>query len=292
MEYVDQLSEFLLKEIGKPTFALNVQNSDDSFQIQLWFYSPPSKLSEDNTVIYTVGLSRRYFEGPCPWIELSFQVEGHYDRPQLEKLGMIFGELIYDTCKMTQFTPNLLLTNLKRPFMPNMQDVLVVEGAGMRPLWLEMEDRTVRMLQLIPVYKEELHLIRKMGFWNTYRTFIENKINFFSPNRQKIEKQFFHPDDQRLVREVEIYKTESSKEEIWLNIKKWYQVNAPAIQAAQLETQPALSENWEMIFGLNKSFIVTKTDEWLVQHWQSLYSGRFLPTPEKFLPINPHFLPN
>lgn len=296
MGYYDQLSGALLKEIGKPTFAINVQNIDDSFRIQLWFYSPPSRISYENTVIYTVGLSQRYFEGPCPWIELSFQVEGKYDRSQLEKLGMVLGELIYDTCKVTQFTPNLLLTGLERPIMPNMQNILVAEGAGIRPLWVELEDRSIRILQLIPVYKEELPFIREMGFWNTFRSFIENKINFFKSNRPKIEKTFFHPDDQRLVREVEIYKGFPSEEKIWYDIRKWYKVNAPAIQAASKESQPVSSDNWEMIFGLNNinhdKISISKTDEWLKGHWQGIYAGSVLPTQEKYLSVNPYFFPN
>lgn len=296
MQIFNEIEQSFFQLHGQPTFGIKTENVDASFQIQLWFYSPPSNLSADNTVIYTVGLSQRYFESPCPWIELSFQVPGQYKRPQLEKLGMILGELIYDTCKVTHFTPNLLLTGLKHYFMPDMKEILVVEGAGIRPLWLEMEDKTVRMLQLIPVYNEELPLICEMGFWNTYRTFIENKINFLAPNRTRIKESRFHPDDQRLARKVEIYNAEPSKDKIWQDIQKWYQVNAPGIQAAQLEKQPSPSDNWEVIFGLNNlytdKFTVAKTDEWLENHWQRLYAGCVLPTQERFLSINPHFFPN
>ena len=294
MCFTKNIESLWLSYFNKPSFGLNVQNSDDLCLFQLWFYLPPSKLSSDNTVIYTVGLSRRYFESPCPWIELSFQAPGRHDRPQLEKLGMILGELVYDTLKVTHFTPNLLLTGLKRQFMPNMRDMLVIEGAGMRPLWIEMDDRIVRILQLLPLYQEEVPLIREMGFWNTYRRFIKQKINFLEPNRPKLTNRQFHPDDQQLAREVVINQGSPSKEKIWQDIQKWYRVNAPRIQAAQIEQPPAPSDNWEETFGLSKSFTdkasVAQTDEWLEQHGKRLYAGGFLPTQEKFLPVNPYFI--
>ncbi len=288
------IERFFFRLYGKPSFGIETENADGSFRIHLWYYLPPSKQPEENTVIYTVGLSQKYFESACPWIELSFHVPGQHGRTQLEKLGMILGEFIYDTFKVTNFTPNLLLTGLKHHFMPDMRNIMVGEGAGMRPLWLELEDRTVRVLHLIPVYSEELPHIREMGFWNTYRTFMEHKINFLAPNRTKLSKAQFHTDDQRLAREVEIYKGLPPREKIWTDVQKWYKANAPKIPAAQFEQPPAHSDHWEKIFGLNNSsgqkIPEVKTDEWIEQHWERLYAGGFLPTQEKVLPINSHFI--
>lgn len=279
--------------LGTPAFGLQTENTDASFRLQFWFYPPPSKFSEDNTVLCTVGLSQRYFEGACPWIELMFQVPGRHARPQLEKLGVVIGEVLFNTLKVTRFTPNLLLTSLRRPLLPNMRDILVVEGAGLRPLWMETDDRNIQILHLLPVYQEEVPLIRKMGFWNTYRRFIEQEVDFLSPNRPKLVDTQFHPDEQRLAREVSIYQGGLSIEKIWRDIQGWYQANAPRVPAAQLPGPPAALDNWEDSFGLTASFPGKKPPEdpenWLEEHWERLYAGGFLPGLEETLSVNPHF---
>lgn len=288
------IANFFTTEFGQPSFGINSENAEGSFKIQLWVYLPPSGYSSDNIVIQTVGLAQRSFNGPCPWIELSFQIPGQHERPQLEKLGMLLGELIYDTLKVTEFTPNLLLTHLKRQYMPEMQDIMVTEGAGLRPLWVEMEDRTIRMLSLIPLYRDEVSIIRKMGFWNSYRDFIYQKINFVEVARPRLRQAMFHPDELRGAREVAIYNAPISKAEIWEDIRRWYQLNAPNIKAAQLKEQPAYSANWADIFGLSSSLDSrnhsSQSDEWIVQHWKRLYAGGFLPTQDKVLHLNPHFI--
>lgn len=288
------IEQFFLTTWGKPAFSLNTENSDASFRIQLWFYPPPSNHSTDNNAVCTLGLSQRYFDGPCPLIELSFQVPGQYVNQQLEKLGIILGELLFNTLTITQFTPNLLLTNLKYQFMPDMRDMMVIEGAGIRPLWIEMEERAIRILHLVPVYVEEVPLIREMGFWNTYRTFVDKKINFLQPHRPKIVEAMFHPEEQKLAREVDIYNGLPLNEKIWTSIQKWYFTNASNIPAANIENQPLPSDDWEYILGLSKVFTdktpVEKTDRWLEHFWMRLYGGGFLPTRRKSLPVNPNFI--
>lgn len=299
MTDTQEMDNLFYNSFGKPDFGLNVQNSDDSFQIQLLFYSPPSKLSADNTVIYTIGLSQRYFDSPCPWIELSFQVPGIHKRPQLEKLGTILGEFIYDTLKVTHFTPNLLLPGLKRQFMPEMQDMMVLEGAGIKPLWLEVgQNLNIRILHLLPVYKEEVPLIKIMGVWNIYRSFIKQHINFLEPNRKQLTEPEFYPEELKLAREVSIYQQPLDEIQLSQQIRNWYIHNAPELPVAKTSQLPLKIENLKKHFGINdrKEDSLSASDGYnhpldLVQLWERLYAGYYQYKKGIGLTPNPNFTP-
>ena len=300
MPIINKIETSFLQLYGRPAFGVNVENRDATLRFQLWFYPPPSDFSEENNVIYTVGLSEQTFTGPCPKIELSFQFPGKFRRWQLEKLGKILGTLIHDTLKVTNFTPNLLLTTLKHPIMPAMGDILVIEGAGMRPLWMELEDKTcIRLLHLLPVYRTEVPLIRQMGLWNTYRQFIEHKINFLTPNRTGLTEAHFHPDNLKLAREVAVYQKPPSGEQIWQQITLWYQHNAPGIELIQLEELPFSKHDWPEALGLTNGISITalfdgeiSDQDWLCQYWEGLYSGCYKYIENHGLVLNPHYFPN
>jgi hypothetical protein len=286
--------------LGKPSFGIKAENISSLNNFQLWFYPPPSKFSSDNTVIYTVGLCEYYFISSCPNIELSFQVPGKHGRPQLEKLGMILGELIFDTLKIAHFTPNLLLTGLKRLLMPGMKDILVLEGAGIRPLWIEDEKgRNIRILQLLPVYEDELPLIRRMGYWNTYRSFIKHKINFFEPNRKSLSDVEYFPEELKLAREVGVYQPPPDMYRLTEQIGTWYAQNAPLLPAAKTMELPLTVENMEKVYGIRwqefekePSSRESENAEIVNNLWERLYSGYYKKGENNTIIKNPHFFPS
>lgn len=292
-----EIAPNFLHLFGKPDFGLKAETDDSTFDIQLWFYTPPSAISQENTVIYTVGLSNYTFDSPCPKIELSFQFPGQFQRWQLEKLGRLLGTFIHDTLKVTHFTPNLLLTGLKRPFMPAMWDILVIEGAGMRPLWIELEDQAaIRMLHLLPVYTDEVPLIQQLGFWNTYRQLIHQKINFLAPNRPKLSKIEFHPDDLQLARVVPVYQAPRTLEQLRMDIQHWYQINAPTLPAAHHQV-PQVPTGQAAFWGLHEERYQAQRQQfndherrWLTYHWEAIYAGNYQ-VEENHLKTNAYFSP-
>lgn len=210
---------------------------------------------------------------------------------------MTLAEMIYDVLKVTHFTPNLLLTGLKRPLMPGMQDLLVAEGAGLRPLWIGTEGQpSIRMLHLIPVYPSEVSLVRQMGAWNTYRCFLKQKINFLQPGRAALKTPQYHDKEWKLARAVDVYRRPANPTgRLIQDIRQWYQANAPFTPATQHDQIPESHQAQEHYFGLPAEYghLLTNTAE---KHefsllWEYLYAGAFLPGDEPQLKPNPHFMP-
>ncbi len=269
--------------LGKPDLGIKTENEDASFNVELWFYLPPSKFSSENTVIYTVGISQGSFNSPCPFIELSYQVPGKHGDSQLEKLGMILGELIYDTLKHAHLTPNLILSGLKRQFMPGMQNMILLEGNGFRPLWIESaKDQHIRILQLLPVYASELSLIRQMGSGNTYRSFISQNIDIFGANRTPLKSVEYFDGELKLAREIEIYGDLPDENQISQQIINWYNHNAPELPLSSHDEGVLKLDMLEDIFSIKKldkdllsnAYINSPKD--LPEFWERLYSGFYV----------------
>ena len=293
-------AQALTSAIGVPAHILDINMEDEGYPpFQFWFYHPPSKVSFEDTVVYTVGLANSSQGGACPYVELFFQFTGKYPVEQLNNLAQILGGLVHETRKRVRFTPNTLIRNLPIELLPGMRDVMVQEGAGRRALWVELQDRTVRVLSLIALYPQEANWCATKSGFNTYHAFLNQGIDFLKPRRQQLTDFPVEPTGRQLARICDLSQSTDppSPDELWDEVRSWYELNAPNIAKKQT---PDLYQTLE---NLGESLGVTLPEfpediphvqaqfTFLVTHWEMIYSGAYEPGPAGKLKANPNFIP-
>ena len=299
MSTLTSYGQALSFSIGVPVHILDVKPANGLPPFQFWFYSPPSRVSLEDTVVYTVGLADQPQQGACPFVELFFQFSGKYPVEQLNNLASLLGGLIQEAAKRTHFSPNLLLRNLPIDILPGMKDILVCECAGRRPLWVEMEDRTIRVLSLIGLYPDETaQCIEKSGF-NTYYAFLQQNIDFLKPRRPHLEPFSTDLTGYHLARIADLAQPPGPQEpgETWKQIIDWYARNIPTLGAQmQVEWFEAIPQ-LGILLGVETPDFSLAADpqqaavEFLNLHTERIFAGAYLPEDGKSLKHNPNFVP-
>lgn len=292
-------AQALTSALGAPAHILDVNAQDSLPPFQFWFYNPPSKVSFEDTVCYTVGFADQSQGGACPYVELFFQFTGKYPIDQLNNLASILGGFLQEVRRRSRFTPNLLVRNLPIELLPGMRDILLVEGAGRRPLWVELSDRTIRVLSLVCLYPQEAAWCAEKSGFNTYHAFLDQGIDFLKPRRKSLEEFSIDFTGQQLARVLDLTRSTDplSPEELWEEVREWYRLNAPDLGKNLTEDLYGSLETLDILLGVPFPDFPEEMNPrqarllFLFTHWERIYAGAYEPTSGEHLVSNPHFVP-
>ncbi|WP_271782129.1 SMI1/KNR4 family protein [Aquimarina algiphila] len=242
----EEIFSFLKEWYGKPDYHFEYNNvSDELLMIYILVYLPIPKEGNFTSTIITAGFSSLGIQLYEHKVECVFELKGTLTEMEYEKLGR---ELVKQFNECIPFLPNGVHSPIVIKSYPYFTGCLILNyGKHESHIW--ETDPTIRVFELIPLYKEEVKTLSEQPIDITNAIiFRSDKVDWTDWERSQVNP------------------IEEATSGVWDFIVKWYEENSPRI-FSQLGT----GANRKSIIQLNEVLGVLLPDDFIAS--LMIYNG-------------------